>query len=87
MGTRVEMRFAKIGRDAHNDAQEIFALIRSFENAVSAHKQDSFCARLALEGEAYFKNDEEKSFVYPMLREALALALPAPARGPRRAAA
>ena len=64
MGTRVLIRLAPLeGRDAQADMQEILREIRRFERAVSAHREDSFSARLALYGTASFENEEEKSYL------------------------
>jgi thiamine biosynthesis lipoprotein len=82
MGTRILIRFAPIPeRDAEKDSLEIIDMIRSFERAAGADKEGSFCSRLApahgaayTSREVYFKNEEEKAYVYPMLLEAFALA-------------
>ncbi|MDR2733772.1 MAG: FAD:protein FMN transferase [Spirochaetota bacterium] len=74
MGTRVFIRVAPCGRDAQADIQEIIQEIRRFDAAASAHRENSFPARLARDGEANFTNEEEKSILLPMLREAFAFA-------------
>jgi thiamine biosynthesis lipoprotein len=75
MGTRILIRLAPCeGRNAREDIQAIIQEIRKFEYVVSAHREDSFCARLALHGEANFETEDEKEYLYPLLVEAFTLA-------------
>jgi len=75
MGTRIEIRLARSPeRDAERDLRELIQDIRNFERIVSAQGEGSFPARLALDGAAYFKDEEEKSYLLPMLQAAFAMA-------------
>ena len=74
MGTRVLIRLTPSeGRDVREDIKAVLLAVRAFEHTTSAHREDSFPARLALHGEAAFESEDEKA-LYPLLGEAFALA-------------